>query len=154
MVFSRSLPATSAEKLGGYYSMIDTGECAFSPRGSRLWRQHSALRVQPDPIIPTGRGILSKSEISRRHNWTLILLYDIYRIVHKQGVAMETGAYNLGDEWLCECGKSHVLSGLYLAAHWGLELVHVCDECGRRHIVKSGKIFLESGSKKRKGEGR
>ena len=49
--------------------------------------------------------------------------------------------YNLGDKWKCQCGATHELTGAYLAAHWDIELTFNCD-CGRVHILKSGKIRL------------
>jgi hypothetical protein len=60
--------------------------------------------------------------------------------------------YKLGDTWKCECGKEHKLEGGYLAAHWSVELVHVCT-CGRKHTVQSGLIKLVEDHLKRQKSG-
>lgn len=52
--------------------------------------------------------------------------------------------YDLGDTWVCECRKKHVLDDAYLAAHWDIELIHTCT-CGLKHTIKSGEIQLVLG---------
>jgi transcription elongation factor Elf1 len=37
----------------------------------------------------------------------------------------------------CACGKVHVL-GVYVFAHYNDALVHTCEKCGRKNIIKSG----------------
>ena len=49
--------------------------------------------------------------------------------------------YELGDDWECECGRTHDLTGVYLAAHWDVEMIHKCD-CGRKHSITAGIIEL------------
>ena len=43
----------------------------------------------------------------------------------------------------CECGKYHEF-GAYVHAHSFEELVHTCDECGRRHSVHEYDVALLS----------
>lgn len=44
--------------------------------------------------------------------------------------------------FVCECGKFHKF-GMYVAAHWDLELTHTCDECGRQHRIVCGTATLK-----------
>ena len=61
----------------------------------------------------------------------------------------EAGIYlRVGNSWRCECGKEHPV-GAYAAAHWEIELVHVC-ECGRQHVLQNGWLVLVKGAKKAK----
>lgn len=60
--------------------------------------------------------------------------------------------HKLGDEWTCECGQRHELTGGYLAAHWLETLQHKCG-CGRTHTVRAGFVKLvRKRSRKQAGE--
>lgn len=48
---------------------------------------------------------------------------------------------DLGDKWLCTCGKEHAMTGGYLAAHWHEEMVHRCNECGVHRTFLSGELI-------------
>ena len=57
--------------------------------------------------------------------------------------------HKLGDQWTCECGQQHELTGVYLAAHWRERLQHECD-CGRKHTVRNGFVELVRERKKKR----
>lgn len=57
--------------------------------------------------------------------------------------------YKLGDTWQCECGAKHKLSDSYLAAHWYIKLLHVC-ECHAVHGIQAGIISIEDDTKPRR----
>lgn len=37
----------------------------------------------------------------------------------------------------CECGKYHEYPG-YVFAHYDVELIHTCEDCGRKHLIYTG----------------
>lgn len=39
----------------------------------------------------------------------------------------------------CACGHVHVL-GVYVFAHYNDALVHTCEQCGRKNVIKSGVV--------------
>ena len=45
---------------------------------------------------------------------------------------------NIEDGYTCKCKKYHKFPA-YVYAHYDIELTHVC-ECGRKNIIKSGKV--------------
>ena len=48
--------------------------------------------------------------------------------------------YGINDQWACtKCGKLDSF-GPYVAAHWGVLLVHTC-ECGQSHEVIRGYVM-------------
>lgn len=38
----------------------------------------------------------------------------------------------------CKCGAYHAF-GVYVIAHWDLQLIHTCSKCKRSHHVRQGK---------------
>lgn len=41
----------------------------------------------------------------------------------------------------CECGQEHEYSG-YVYAHWDIQLVKTCEECGREYTILRGRAYL------------
>lgn len=39
----------------------------------------------------------------------------------------------------CKCGEEHVF-GVWVAAHWDMELLHTCPKCGRQSKVCQGTV--------------
>lgn len=42
--------------------------------------------------------------------------------------------------YACPCGKTHQAT-LWAAAHWGEQLMHKCDVCGRTNTIRGGKVL-------------
>ena len=55
----------------------------------------------------------------------------------------------------CECGKYHMFNA-YVFAHYADALVHVCDNCGRKHSVLffDAQLIEEPGPKPRRKRGK
>ena len=85
------------------------------------------------------------------HVWAVAQLASVGRVISSADLSnqrlpmkkkpMDNRTPKNGAGFSCPCGKFH-LFGVYVAAHWNEHLTHTCDECGRQHSVKNGKVTL------------
>lgn len=54
-------------------------------------------------------------------------------------ITARTKPGNLTKAFACACGEVHEL-GVYVFAHYNDALVHTCEKCGRKNIIKSGVV--------------
>lgn len=52
----------------------------------------------------------------------------------------------------CECGKFHEFGG-YAAAHSDIELIHICSECKKQHVVIGMQAFSVKAKRVKKVKG-
>jgi hypothetical protein len=58
------------------------------------------------------------------------------------------GKKNLPKGFKCGCGKYHEF-GVWVMAHWDMELTHTCDNCGRQHGIYQGETHEIRGPTKK-----
>lgn len=58
----------------------------------------------------------------------------------RTAISMQTEESKLG--YTCTCGQWWAAGG-WAAAHWHIDLIHHCTECGRTNVINDGVVVGE-----------